>query len=54
MLALDGMEEVPVGSGGGLRVEGDPHLFLMVATGRADPAELGLDETVNIFASGGP
>ncbi|HEX6237196.1 MAG TPA: maleylpyruvate isomerase family mycothiol-dependent enzyme [Acidimicrobiales bacterium] len=50
VLALDGMADVPVGSGGDLRVQGDPHLFLMVATGRADPAELGLDETVNIFA----
>jgi uncharacterized protein (TIGR03083 family) len=49
VLALDGMEEVRIGSGGGRRVERDPHQFVMVATGRADPAELGLDETVDIF-----
>ena len=49
VLALDGMEEVRIGSGGERRVEGDPHRFVMVATGRADPAELNLDETVNIF-----
>jgi uncharacterized protein (TIGR03083 family) len=48
-LALEGMGQVAVGSGGDLRVEADPYLFLMVATGRADSAELGLDETVNIF-----
>ena len=38
VLALDGMAEVAVGSGGGPRLEGDPHRFVMVATGRADPA----------------
>jgi hypothetical protein len=49
VLALDGMAEVAVGSGGGPRVEGDPYQFVMAATGRADPAELRLDETVNVF-----
>jgi len=49
VLALDDMEEVRIGSGGERRVEGDPHRFVTVATGRADPAELDLDETVNIF-----
>jgi uncharacterized protein (TIGR03083 family) len=48
-LALDGMEAVPVGDGSGTRVTEDPHRFLLVATGRADPAALGLDETVNIY-----
>ncbi len=48
-LALDGVEEVPVGSGSGLRVTGDPHQFVLVATGRADPATLGLDETANVY-----
>ena len=48
-LALDGVEEVPVGSGGGRRVTGDPHQFVLVATGRADPATLGLDETANVY-----
>ena len=48
-LALDGVEEVPVGSGSGRRVTGDPHQFVLVATGRADPASLGLDETANVY-----
>lgn len=48
-LALDGVEEVPVGSGRGRRVTGDPHQFVLVATGRADPATLGLDETANVY-----
>ena len=48
-LALDGLEAVPVGDGSGRRVEGDPHQFVLVATGRADPATLGLDETANVY-----
>jgi uncharacterized protein (TIGR03083 family) len=48
-LALDGMEAVPVGDGSGTRVTGEPHQFVLVATGRADPATLGLDETVNVY-----
>ena len=50
-LALDGMEEVLVGDGRGPRVTGDPHQFVLVATGRADPATLGLDEAVNVYRS---
>lgn len=50
-LALDGIEEVPVGDGGGRRVTGDPHTFVLVATGRQDPSVLGLDERVNIYAA---
>jgi uncharacterized protein (TIGR03083 family) len=48
-LALDGMEKFPVGEGGPA-VTGDPHRFVLVGTGRAAPAELGLDESVNIYA----
>ena len=48
-LALDGLEEFDVSGGGGQRVTGDPLQFVLVATGRADPASLGLDETVNIY-----
>jgi uncharacterized protein (TIGR03083 family) len=48
-LALDGMPEFPVGSGDGPRVTGDPHTFVLIATGRADPSLLGLDPTVNIY-----
>jgi uncharacterized protein (TIGR03083 family) len=47
-LALDGVEEFPV-SGGGPAVTGDSFQFVLVATGRADPATLGLDETVNVY-----
>jgi uncharacterized protein (TIGR03083 family) len=47
-LALDGLEEFPV-SGGGPRIEGDPLTFVLVATGRADPGLLGLDERVNVY-----
>jgi uncharacterized protein (TIGR03083 family) len=47
-LALDGLEPVAVG-GGGPEVSGDPLVFVLAATGRADPAALGLDETVNVY-----
>lgn len=47
-LALDDLEEVPVGSGGP-RVTGDARQFVLAATGRADPAPLGLDERVNVY-----
>jgi uncharacterized protein (TIGR03083 family) len=48
-LALDGLEEFPIGNGGDRRITGDSHEFVMVATGRADPSTLGLDETVNVY-----
>jgi uncharacterized protein (TIGR03083 family) len=48
-LALTGMPEFQVGSGG-RRIEGDPYEFVLAATGRSDPAPLGLDATVNIYA----
>jgi len=47
-LALDGVEPVDV-SGGGAEISGDPHEFVLVATGRADPSAFGLDETVNVY-----
>ncbi len=47
-LALDGMREYEIG-GGGRRITGDPHEFVLVATGRADPASFDLDDTVNIY-----
>jgi uncharacterized protein (TIGR03083 family) len=47
-LALDDVEEIPIGAGG-TRVSGDPYAFVLVATGRGDPATFGLDETVNIY-----
>jgi uncharacterized protein (TIGR03083 family) len=48
-IAVDGVEAIPVGDGTGTRVTGDPHQFVLVATGRADPSTLGLDESVNVY-----
>jgi uncharacterized protein (TIGR03083 family) len=48
-LALDGLEEVPVGDGTGGRITGDALQFVLVSTGRQDPATIGLDESVNIY-----
>ncbi len=54
MLALDGIEEIAIGRGNGepdvRRLTGDPLAFLLAATGRADPAPVGLDGSVNVFA----
>jgi uncharacterized protein (TIGR03083 family) len=47
-LSFDGMPVVDV-SGGGDTITGDPLAFVLAATGRADPATVGLDETVNIY-----
>ena len=53
-LALDSMEKVTAGvlvAGKTPReITGDPLTFLLVATGRADPAILDLDSSVNVFA----
>jgi uncharacterized protein (TIGR03083 family) len=48
--ALDGDAERTIGNGGPT-VTGDPFQFVLVATGRADPAVLGLDPSVNIYAA---
>jgi len=54
MLDLDGLEEIPVGAtpqtSNARRITGDPLTFLLIATGRGDPAPLGLDASVNVFA----
>ena len=47
-LAFDGVGEFPVG-GGGPRIEGDAHTFVLAATGRLDPQEAGFD-VVNVYA----
>jgi uncharacterized protein (TIGR03083 family) len=49
ILAFDGIEEVPVGTGGP-RHTGDALTFVLVATGRSDPAVLGPDGPLNIYA----
>jgi len=48
-LALTGIRSFNVGNGGERFVTGEPLTFVLVATGRADPAVIGLDETVNIY-----
>ena len=48
-LALAGIREYAV-SGGGPRITGDPLDFVLAATGRKDPADLELDEKVNVYA----
>lgn len=47
-LALDGMPELDI-SGGGERITGNAGQFILAATGRGNPADFGLDDTVNIY-----
>jgi uncharacterized protein (TIGR03083 family) len=47
-LALDGLGRFDV-KGGGTEIKGDPLEFVLVATGRAAPESLGLDEGVSIY-----
>ncbi|REE95243.1 maleylpyruvate isomerase family mycothiol-dependent enzyme [Thermomonospora umbrina] len=46
-LRLDGLPPRTVGAGGP-EVTGDPWRFVLAASGRAEPAALGLDEKVNV------
>ncbi|WP_119731155.1 maleylpyruvate isomerase family mycothiol-dependent enzyme [Thermomonospora amylolytica] len=46
-LELDGLPRQSVGTGGPT-VTGDPMRFVLAASGRLDPAALGLDEKVNV------
>jgi uncharacterized protein (TIGR03083 family) len=47
-LALNGVDEFAV-SGGGPAITGEPVQFVLVATGRAAPEPLGVDETINVY-----
>jgi uncharacterized protein (TIGR03083 family) len=47
-LGLDGFGDLSIG-GGGRRIETDPLTFTLVASGRADPTILGMDQSVNIY-----
>jgi uncharacterized protein (TIGR03083 family) len=47
-IALDGVPEVSLGDGGP-RITGDVGRFILAATGRGNPADFGLDDTVNIY-----
>ena len=48
-IALDGVGDVTIGGRGGRRIEADPLAFTLVASGRADPALLEADSSVNIY-----
>jgi uncharacterized protein (TIGR03083 family) len=48
-LALDGVPVYDVNGGGAAEITGDPLQFVLIATGRADPAAMGLDPSVNIY-----
>ncbi len=48
-LTFDGIETVHVGAGGTV-LTGDPLPFILAATGRGDPAVVGLDASVNVYA----
>jgi uncharacterized protein (TIGR03083 family) len=47
-LKLDGMTPRDIGVGGRLII-GDPYQFVLVATGRAEPASLGVDASINVY-----
>jgi len=47
-LSFDGLETLEIGSGGKV-LTGDPLPFILAATGRGDPAVLGLDASVNVY-----
>lgn len=49
-LALDGLPQIEIGAGG-KKITGDPYQFMLVASGRADAATLGLDADVNVYAT---
>jgi len=48
-LSFDETPAFPVSGGGGRSIRGKAMPFVLVATGRADPAGLGLDGSVNIY-----
>lgn len=49
-IRLNGLDEFLVSGGDDARIiEGDPMQFILVATGRADPATVGLDPEINIY-----
>jgi len=49
-IRLTGLDEFLVSGGdSGLLISGDPMQFILVSTGRADPASMGLDPAVNIY-----
>ena len=49
VLRFAGYPEFPVSGGGSRVIDGDAFAFVLAATGRTDPAELGLEPAVNIY-----
>lgn len=49
-LELDGLEAIDIGDGGP-PLRGDPLTFVLVATGRAHPIELGVTQSLNVYLS---
>ena len=49
VLALKDCPEFAVSGGGGQKIEGDAFSFVLASTGRGNPGDFGLDETVNIY-----
>jgi uncharacterized protein (TIGR03083 family) len=49
VLALDGQDAVVVGDGSGPHITGDAYRFVLAATGRIPAADIGEDDTVNIY-----
>lgn len=49
-LALEGLEAVDVGGGGGEVIGGDPLRFVLAATGRVPAEDAGLDPSINVYA----
>jgi len=48
-LLFHGMERIDI-AGGGAVTDGDPLDFVLAATGRTDPALIGLDSALNVYA----
>jgi uncharacterized protein (TIGR03083 family) len=48
-LAFEGLASYTIGTGGPV-IDGDPMRFVLAASGRYDPAELGLDESINVYS----
>lgn len=49
-IRLTGLDEFLISGGdGGRLISGDPKQFILVATGRADPATMGLEPEINIY-----
>jgi hypothetical protein len=48
-IRLDGLDDFPVRGGGDPVITGDAMDFILAATGRLAPENIGLDQTVNVY-----